>query len=93
MKSRTLAFGCLIAILASTSSFAASAELKRETNIDREGRFLKGDTQGAENAAFDDSAWRTLDLPHDCSLEDLPPAATTEPPPAQLETRTGGKLS
>jgi beta-galactosidase len=82
MKSRTLAFGCLIAILASTSSFAASAELKRETNIDREWRFLKGNTQGAENAAFDDSAWRTLDLPHDWSLEDLPPAATNEPPPA-----------
>ena len=35
----------------------------RETNFDREWRFFRGDSPGAENAAFNDSAWRTLDLP------------------------------
>jgi beta-galactosidase len=31
-----------------------------------------GDVAGAEAAAFDDSKWRVLDLPHDWSIEDLP---------------------
>ncbi|MGA2542571.1 MAG: glycoside hydrolase family 2 TIM barrel-domain containing protein [Verrucomicrobiota bacterium] len=71
----TVAIGCLIAVQAFTASSAAPAELKRENNFDREWRFLKGDAPGAENAALNDSAWRTLDLPHDWSLEDLQPAA------------------
>jgi beta-galactosidase len=78
MKLCTLAIGCLIAIQASTASSAASAQPKRETNFDREWRFLKGDAPGAEDPAFNDAAWRTLDLPHDWSLEDLPPGATNE---------------
>ena len=35
-------------------------------------RFTKGDPPGASEAAFDDTQWRTLDLPHDWSIEDLP---------------------
>jgi beta-galactosidase len=31
--------------------------------------FFKGDAPGAEAPAFDDSAWRTVDLPHDWSIE------------------------
>ena len=31
--------------------------------------FFKGDAKGAEQRAFDQSAWRTLDLPHDWSIE------------------------
>ena len=82
MKLCILAIGCLIAVQNSTASSAASAEPKRETNFDRQWRFFKGDATGAENAAFEDSAWRTLDLPHDWSLEDLPPRPTSEPAPA-----------
>ena len=63
----------------------------RETNFDREWRFLRGDAPGAENAAFDDSAWRTLDLPHDWSLEDLPPGPQTNPPPALPAAGGGGR--
>ncbi|WP_274650790.1 glycoside hydrolase family 2 TIM barrel-domain containing protein [Paenibacillus humicola] len=32
-------------------------------------RFLLGDAEGAGQEHFDDSAWRTLDLPHDWSVE------------------------
>ncbi|MDZ8117876.1 sugar-binding domain-containing protein [Pontiella agarivorans] len=32
-------------------------------------KFLPGDVPSAKNAAFDDSAWRELDLPHDWSVE------------------------
>ena len=35
-------------------------------------RFYRGDAKGAEAAAFDDSGWRTLDVPHDWSVEDVP---------------------
>ena len=32
-------------------------------------KFLNADIPGAELSNFDDSAWRTLDLPHDWSIE------------------------
>jgi beta-galactosidase len=38
-------------------------------------RFHRGDAQGAESVDFDDSGWRTLDVPHDWSIEDLPDSA------------------
>ena len=38
------------------------------TAFDADWRFLKADAQGAERVAFDDSAWRKLDLPHDWSI-------------------------
>ena len=87
-----VAIGCLIAVQAFTASSAAPAELKRENNFDREWRFLKGDAPGAENAAFNDSAWRTLDLPHDWSLEDLPPAATNGSPACASGTAGSDEL-
>jgi beta-galactosidase len=38
-------------------------------NFDNNWLFLKGDTSGAENPAFDDSKWRKLNVPHDWSIE------------------------
>src|ERR1022692_2569549 len=32
-------------------------------------KFLKGDSPGAQQPEFPDSAWRTVDLPHDWSIE------------------------
>ena len=37
--------------------------------FDSDWKFFKGDAPGAEQAGFDDSKWRTLDLPHDWSIE------------------------
>ncbi|MFO1511824.1 MAG: glycoside hydrolase family 2 TIM barrel-domain containing protein [Verrucomicrobiota bacterium] len=45
---------------------------QRDRSFDSGWRFLRADAPGAEAAAFDDSQWRTLDVPHDWSLEDLP---------------------
>ncbi|MFY9151510.1 MAG: glycoside hydrolase family 2 TIM barrel-domain containing protein [Prolixibacteraceae bacterium] len=42
--------------------------------FDFEWQFHLGGAQGAEQPGFDDSSWRTLDLPHDWSIEDLPGA-------------------
>ena len=47
----------------------------RDQSFDQDWRFHRGDVDGAENPAFDDSQWRKLDLPHDWSIEDLTPAA------------------
>jgi beta-galactosidase len=40
--------------------------------FDSSWRFCLGDIQDAEKDGFDDSSWRTLDLPHDWTIEDLP---------------------
>jgi beta-galactosidase len=45
------------------------AQLERRSNFDSQWRFFKGDTEGAQSAAFNDGSWRTLDLPHDWSIE------------------------
>ena len=43
---------------------------QRQTqNFDHAWRFHLGDVPGAQETAFDDAAWRTLDLPHDWSIE------------------------
>lgn len=70
---KALALG--LAATGALSVFAAP----RTTSLDADWRFLRGDAAGAEQPAFDDSAWRTLDVPHDWSIEDLPPAPAAEP--------------
>src|SRR6266702_2983547 len=43
---------------------------QRQTqNFDHAWRFHLGDVAGAQETAFDDAAWRALDLPHDWSIE------------------------
>ena len=37
--------------------------------MDRDWKFILGDEKGAESTAYNDNAWRTLDLPHDWSIE------------------------
>ena len=50
---------------------AASPEqpLRERLLFDHDWRFLLGDPDGAEAPAFGVAAWRTLDLPHDWSIE------------------------
>lgn len=42
---------------------------RNRERFERSWRFSKGDSRGAHSPAFDDSRWRTLDLPHDWSIE------------------------
>ena len=51
---------------------APGARTPRSTSFDAGWRFHLGEVEGAERSAFDDSAWRRLDLPHDWSIENLP---------------------
>jgi beta-galactosidase len=43
--------------------------LRERLLFDQDWKFLLGDPAGAEAPAFDAAAWRTLDLPHDWSIE------------------------
>jgi beta-galactosidase len=50
----------------------ATTPARVEERFDGGWAFHRGDVEEAPAAAFDDSAWRRLDLPHDWSVEDLP---------------------
>ncbi|MBN1766121.1 MAG: hypothetical protein JW860_12745, partial [Sedimentisphaerales bacterium] len=45
---------------------------KRNRDFNTGWKFLNEDCAGAEKIGFDDAAWRTVDLPHDWSVEDYP---------------------
>ncbi|MBI3717955.1 MAG: glycoside hydrolase family 2 protein [Sphingobacteriales bacterium] len=64
----------LICLLLSTSvvSSAQNNAANRNRLFDANWRFIKDSTIDASGVAYDDIKWRTLDLPHDWSIEDLP---------------------
>src|SRR6185295_19890936 len=45
---------------------------RRQELFDFGWRFRRGEAPGAQKPAYDDSAWRRVDLPHDWSMEDVP---------------------
>lgn len=45
----------------------------RDVPFDFDWRFHLGDVPGAQRRDHDDSGWRAVELPHDWSIEDLPP--------------------
>lgn len=58
----------ILALLLSAYTFASGQH--RKTELFCKGwRFMLGDTPNAQAPALDDSQWRTLDLPHDWSIE------------------------
>jgi beta-galactosidase len=56
-----------------TALQTAAVEVRRNQSFDEGWRFLRGDAAGAEAPGFDDGRWRVVDLPHDWSVEELPP--------------------
>ena len=63
MKQTLLTF---LLIFSSLYSYAGTSTLK---SFNEDWKFYKGKQQGAESPSFDDSQWRTLDLPHDWAIE------------------------
>lgn len=61
-----------------------SLRLGRFQPFDLGWRFHRGEGEGFEAPSFDDSSWRTVDVPHDWSIEDLPPQ------PAEAKPRIVG---
>jgi len=84
MKIKALCFARLVlfAIMAGrccVAPAANSAATTRDRSFDSGWRFLRADAPGAEAIGFDDTTWRQLDLPHDWSIEDLPPLTVSVP--------------
>ena len=65
----TLIAGLPISTSPRTVIGSAPARARITTSFDSEWRFLKGDSDGAEEPDFDDATWRKLDVPHDWSIE------------------------
>lgn len=89
MKRILLRIAWGLALLPTASSLAS--ESPRSRSFDSAWRFLRGDAAGAEAQAFDDSAWRRLDVPHDWSIEDLPPKETAPPGTSPMPKDAGVK--
>ncbi len=65
MKFRIL----IIAVLICSAQPQLSAQSVGRENFDRDWKFHLGDVADAEQAAFPDQSWRSLDVPHDWSIE------------------------
>jgi beta-galactosidase len=68
---RSLSVWIFISILAGGSLHPclASPSGRKTERFCKEWKFRLGDSPGAEQAGFDDNAWRRLELPHDWSIE------------------------
>jgi hypothetical protein len=60
----------------SLRNYVGRVDTGRERSFDRDWRFFRGEATGAEAPSYDDTGWRSLDVPHDWSIEDLPNAPT-----------------
>ena len=58
-----------IVLLLTNGSVAANPRPDKTLSFNRDWRFHLGDLPDAKNAGFDDSRWRTMNLPHDWSIE------------------------
>jgi beta-galactosidase len=70
--------GALVCVLVfasvELSAGKAAADSPRQRQwLTTDWKFLRGAAEGAEQPSFDDGGWRRVDLPHDWSIEDLPP--------------------
>lgn len=79
--------GCGVFSSSASRSEAVNGNAFEDRPFDTNWRFIRADAPGAERPDFDDSSWRTLDVPHDWSIEDLPPAPQENTP--QLPVVTG----
>ena len=71
MKRRILSLMVLFAglLIGVVTGIRAEAASRQRLSMDSDWKFTPGDPKDAETTAFNDSGWRTLDVPHDWSIE------------------------
>lgn len=70
-----------LAVVVPVPAYSQSATPPRLVEcFDAGWRFCYGDAPGAQSPDYRDAAWRQVDLPHDFSIEDLPPLSAPEHP-------------
>ena len=70
----------VMSVLAAAQLAGAQVTAGHARNFDAGWLFTRGDPTGADKAAFSDSNWRQLDLPHDWSIEGPIDQANTSGP-------------
>lgn len=75
MKAYLFRILCLSLSLAGVSPFLYAQSPRSTQLFDANWKFYRGDVANAEKPGFDDRDWRTVMLPHDWSIEDLPAAS------------------
>jgi beta-galactosidase len=67
---------CLVLLIGSCTNIkkypGEESLSNRDMAFDLGWKFFRDSINGAQEVAFNDSSWRTVDLPHDWSIEDLP---------------------
>jgi beta-galactosidase len=61
-----------ILLVVFTVNLKAQKKIQRNQLFDSNWKFYLGDIKNGESPAFNDKAWRNIDLPHDWSIEKLP---------------------
>jgi len=69
---RLVSNGALLLLVTGGAAPLSAAAQRQRQSIDPGWRFSLGDPTGAAQPAFDDHAWRLLDLPHDWSIAGAP---------------------
>jgi len=82
-------FTCFVLAIAISSISQTLPTGQAGILFDADWRFHRGGAQSSETTWFDDSKWRTVDLPHDWSIEDLPGTQSPFDPNAVGQVSTG----
>jgi len=69
-----LGAGLLMGMGLMTGASAAAQTTRQILNADAQWKFIQDDVEGAEQPGLNDADWRTVDLPHDWSIESAPDA-------------------
>ena len=91
-RSMTFLFsGFILSSLMMACTFPTFDPASRSQLFDSDWKFNLGDVAGSATPAFDDSQWRSLDLPHDWSIEDRAPKdSVLQIGPFSSESQGGG---
>ncbi len=71
-KRRYLSLTVALLLIAGLQSLLLGESPRLSLNADRGWKFQLGEQQGAEAPAYGDQSWRTVNLPHDWSIESKP---------------------
>ncbi len=72
MAGMVLGAGLVIGMGLMTRAGATAQTSRQSLNADAQWKFIQDDVEGAEQPGLNDADWRTVDLPHDWSIESAP---------------------
>jgi beta-galactosidase len=69
MKNHSMFFSLVFLPLVAVLGWSATPAPRQRLLMDYHWQFILSDEKDAQNQNFDDTKWRTLNLPHDWSIE------------------------